>query len=568
MPTRQSDQLLALSASATPFASQHGQACISVPIGVEAHQVVPLRSHRFRNWLIESYLREYGVVPGMGAFRDALRALEARALCGDSPQRQVDARVTSLPSRLTLDLANNAGDVVEITPGSWRLTDGLSSFAASPRGAQPLPAPIEASAAALQQLRPLLNLSSHAAWLRCVAWLLACMRPGIPAPVLVLTGPPGSGKSSAARLLRSLIDPIAATFQPLPSSATGLLALAATHRVLAFDHVTRLPGAIADALCRVSTGAAVDLDRGPEPVPARLARPILLTAAEPPADRALSDRALVVRMPTLAPANRRTESALANDFERLRPALLGALCTAAAAALARIDSVHLSAPPRMADLAEWCAAAAPALGVSESEFLTALRYRPDELATAIETFMQVRSTWTGSATELLAALALPGTPRALSHRLRHLELNGLHLKFSRLPGGDRRITIVPARRDADPSRFASQTALREPEVVEQSTAVGSSTLSPAKLITCSEVASPPSPSASLSPPGPPPPSSRAISTSSRLIPTSVTTSPSSISPGKILKSSSPPDTSSSRDPSTAFAPEPSSPPKPKGATPK
>ncbi|MDP8983067.1 MAG: AAA family ATPase [Acidobacteriota bacterium] len=557
-----------MSASATPFASQHGQACISVPIGVEAHQVVPLRSHRFRNWLIESYLREYGVVPGSGALRDALRALEARALCFDSPRRHVDARVTSLPRRLTLDLANNAGDVVEITPGSWRVTDGLSSFAASPRGAQPLPAPIEAPAAALQQLRPLLNLPSHGAWLRCVAWLLACMRPGIPAPVLVLTGPPGSGKSSTARLLRSLIDPIAATFQPLPAFATGLLALAATHRVLAFDHVTRLPRAVADALCRVSSGAAVDLDHGPEPVPARLSRPILLTAPEPPTDRALSDRALVVRMPAIAPPNRRTESALANDFERLRPALLGALCTAAAAALARIDSIHLSAPPRMADFAAWCAAAAPALAVSESEFLTALHYRPDEVATAIEAFMQSRTTWTGSATELLAALALSGTPRALSHRLRNLELIGLHLRFSRLPGGDRRISIIPALRDADPSKFASQTALREPQVVERSTAVGSSTLSPAKLITCSEVASSLSPSASLSPPDPPPPSSPAISTSSRLIPTSVTTSPSSISPGRISKSSSPPDTSSSLDPSTAFAPEPSSPPKPKAAMPK
>jgi hypothetical protein len=78
----QADLLLAQANRATTFASQHGQACISIPIGKKAHQVVPVRSPRFRDWLIESFFREHGVVPRHSAVRDALRLLEAHAHCG------------------------------------------------------------------------------------------------------------------------------------------------------------------------------------------------------------------------------------------------------------------------------------------------------------------------------------------------------------------------------------------------------------------------------------------------------------------------------------------------------
>jgi hypothetical protein len=339
----QVDILLNYAATATPFVSSTGQAFLSLPLDAFSQQVCSVYSPRIRDWLIASFYRDHHQPPSPYALRQTIGTLAARANCSGtslSVERHVAARGNPHhPDAILLDLANPHGEIVEITLDGWQIsTDPAAPFLHS-RGNLELPSPHQqpdTSHQLLCTLQHLLNLStadSH----RALVWLLSALRPQGPHPILVLEGPPSSGKSTAARMLRALIDPSAAPLFSLPVSEPDLLALATLNWVLAFDHTGPLRPNISATLCRLATGAAIrqrEKGDGREPTVQEIHRPILIAAApgwNP--DESLADRTLTIRLAPLTTTTRRTEAALWQGFETIRPTLLAALCDATALAL-------------------------------------------------------------------------------------------------------------------------------------------------------------------------------------------------------------------------------------------
>src|SRR5579871_5524161 len=66
--------------TATPFSSPEGQAWASIPNGIDAHSVWPVRSSDFRDWLASSYLKEHETLPRQRSLLEAIRLFEALAL--------------------------------------------------------------------------------------------------------------------------------------------------------------------------------------------------------------------------------------------------------------------------------------------------------------------------------------------------------------------------------------------------------------------------------------------------------------------------------------------------------
>jgi len=347
----QTEFLLNHSATASPFATTTGQAFVSLPLGAFSHQVCSLHSPRFRDWLIDAFYREHKEPPTDYALRQTIRTLEARAL-SNAPRLAVHRRIAARghprhPDAILLDLANADGEIVEITPAGWQITTDPTAAFLHSRGNVELPQPTARAAACL--LPPALNFATDADRLRLTVWLLSTFHPNGPHPILVLDGPPGCGKSTAARMLRALIDPSAAPLLALTGSAQELLAIAQHNWILAFDHTGPVRPCLSDALCRLSTGAALfHRERGDprEPLPVELHRPILVTtAAGWNPDDALATRAITVRLAPLTAETRRTESDLWTEFESARPQILGALCHATSAALAQFAATRLQSTP-------------------------------------------------------------------------------------------------------------------------------------------------------------------------------------------------------------------------------
>jgi putative DNA primase/helicase len=462
--------LIAIAQRGLPFTASDGQAFVRLhAASPEAFYILPVRSRAYREWFFHEFFVQYDTLPTSRAFHSILNHLEAEANHNERNQRlavwqRVGCRGGRLvPDQILLNLANPECEFVEISAAGWKTTAGAGALLQTSRSTFPLPAPAPSSApAALETLRSCLNLSSRADWLRCLAWLLAALRPDGPFPVLILQGPPGSGKTFAARILRSLIDPSTASLTPIPSSARDLLTLARHNWILAFDHLSALSPQLSDAICRLSSGLGATLREtsgpGAEPLQQHYKRPVLLTVTERwSCPAGLARRALTVNLPPLTP---RTEDSLLTVFQQAWPDILAALCSAVAAALNPMN--HIDPPTRRCpDALAWAMAASPALGCTAKEMRQAFDLaEPHPMTTAVRTLLEQRRQFTGSAAqllELLQPLVDCQTPKGLSRQLRSCMLiladNGIELKFRRLGGGARIIELRDDPCDASCEKF-------------------------------------------------------------------------------------------------------------------
>jgi len=204
---------------------------------VARSDTIPVRSAGFREWFTYACYCELDSLPTSRQFHAILDLFEGEAHSDESRQgwpvyRRV-GRVgpRRLPDQIILDLANSRYQFVEIAPTGWKLAGGPTALFQTSRSTLSLPAPVStpagdtralASPSPLDTLRSCLNLPSRAAWLRCLAWLLSAFHPYGPFPFLIIQGPPSSGKSLAARVLRYMVDPSSAPSPPSPPpSATS-----------------------------------------------------------------------------------------------------------------------------------------------------------------------------------------------------------------------------------------------------------------------------------------------------------------------------------------------------------
>src|ERR1700683_4915871 len=303
--------------------------------------------------------------------------------------------------------------------------------------------PIPLPGGSIKDLRRFLNVKSDHDFVLAVAYLLAALRPRGPYPVVVLSGEQGSAKSTFSRILKSLLDPNTAPLRALPREDRDLFIAANNGHVLAFDNVSGLPAWISDTLCRLATGGGVavrQLYTDQDEVLFDAARPVILNGIEDIVTRPdLADRAVFLTLEPIPEERRRPEQELWAAFELERPRLLGVLLDAVVKGLAMLPQTRLDKLPRMADFALWATACETALWPSGT-FWSAYCGNRDEavdgvidadpIAAAVRAVMTTRTEWTGTASELLGALAemagdriakaktWPDSPRALAGRVR------------------------------------------------------------------------------------------------------------------------------------------------------
>jgi hypothetical protein len=483
MPKRlqQADQAIALlyhARIATPFFSRDGQPCASIPAKPDARRIFPLRSADFRDWLTANYYSEFESAPSPEALRTALRTLEARAQYGDTPAQKIDRRLSFegdpfAPSKIFLDLANPAGELLEITSHGWNITNNLSHSFRQSSSTLPLPVPQPATnnqpptTSTLDQFSELFHLSPTSRT-RIFTWLAAALRPIGPYPILVLRGPGSSGKSALARALRVLIDPSTAPLRRLPVRDREVLHLALQNWILVFDQIHRVPLKISEALCAISSGDALEVAQpdARDPALVEIARPMILIAPldeaqspwNPP--RSLANRSLTVDLPPIAAP--RPEAAVWSSFEALRAPALAALAQAVSSALLRIRDIDLGNVVRFPDCAAWAAAAAPVLGLDAGAIVEAVAgpdsvwIGSDPLRDTLYSLLRSNPAWSGDATTLLTELralaplaTLPSSPRGLAQALTRIP--GISVSKSKGTHGQRTLSILHASQSTRPS---------------------------------------------------------------------------------------------------------------------
>ncbi len=202
----QGDLLIGYAGEAELFHSPGGDAFATV--GVDGHKETwPLRSRRFKQWLLRRFYADRGRAPSAQAMTDALATISAKAVF-DGSERRVYTRVAKHgESTVYVDLGNEKWEAVEITASGWRVvsSDALPVRFVRKDNAAALPYPV--SGGTVEVLRGLLNVGGEEDFRLLVAWVVGTFNPDGPYPVLVLQGEQGSAKSTTVRVLRSVTDP-------------------------------------------------------------------------------------------------------------------------------------------------------------------------------------------------------------------------------------------------------------------------------------------------------------------------------------------------------------------------
>ena len=385
-----------------------------VRVPVNGHlEIWPLYSRRFEHWVSGIYHQLFEKAPYGQALADARRVLGG--ICDRGPTCVLHNRVAGHWGQIWYDLADKSWRAVRITAGGCNTVEKPPLLFRRYGHQQPQVQP--AAGGDVRLLLELLNLpEDEELRLLVLVYLVSCFVPDISHPILILTGPQGSAKSTVFRLLRSVVDPSATGTLSFPRKPQELVQQLQHNWVAYFDNVTNLPPWLSDTLCRASTGNGISKRRlytDDEDIIYRYKRVVGINGIVNPAIRPdLLDRCIVIQLEHVRDGVRRTDAELQAEFNKNLPLILGACFDTLAKAMAFDPTPAGVALPRMADFAERGLCIARALGYKQEQFLEAYRANigeMNELAIESQPFIQAirgllgsrNDQWEGTPTQLL-----------------------------------------------------------------------------------------------------------------------------------------------------------------------
>lgn len=209
---------------------------------------VELQTTAGRLWLGGIAYRELGFALTRSDMDRVLDTLEAQAVY-DGPLLPVHVRLADIGSTIYLDLSDKTWRVVQIDSQGYRVIPGAEAPVKfrRPNGTMPLPEP--KTGGSLADLGQFIHTDPPGLTL-LAAWLVGALSSRGSAPVACISGPQGSAKTTATSVLQALIDPRGGSKRSAPKSDQDLAIAARNSWILSLDNLSRMPGDLADSLCR------------------------------------------------------------------------------------------------------------------------------------------------------------------------------------------------------------------------------------------------------------------------------------------------------------------------------
>lgn len=387
-------------------------------VNVKGHKEnLPCNTKKFKLWLTGQYFDLCGDAPQPSSVSAALATIESNAIF-KGLEHKLNNRVARDGDVIWYDLADEQGRAVCITPAGWEITTAPPMLFRHEAHQLEQVEPVQGGDA--MELFRFVNVTDQDQRLLVLVYLVSCLIPGFPHPLLYLHGQQGSAKSSLSKIMRMLTDPSRTAVLSLPKDIKELALQLTRHHMVFYENVSSISRAASDLLCIAVTGGSIskrmlytDADDFFVTIHTNVGiNGINIAAVQPD----LLERTILLGLERIEDGGRKNEQGLYAEFEKERPKILGALFSAVAKALAIQPGIVLTLLPRMADFAQWGAAIAVALGFTKEEFLrvyqSKIREQSDEAleasteATALVRFMDIKASgeWHGEPARLLSQL--------------------------------------------------------------------------------------------------------------------------------------------------------------------
>ncbi|EJN17928.1 hypothetical protein PMI36_05345 [Pseudomonas sp. GM79] len=284
-------------------------------------EVRNLDTRQFRDALVAGFYSDSGKAPREQSVREALSTLAGLGrFHGD--REEVNRRTAGAAGDYFLDLAvSGSSRAVRIRPGKWEIVESPEAMFVRPESMQPIPAPVPGGS--IEQLWHVANIP-RGSRLLALAWLIECLRPDTPYPVLDLLGEQGSAKSTTQTALRQLIDPNSCRLRSAPKSAEDPFISARVCAVVSLENISHLPAATQDAMCVLATGggfAKRKLYSDAEESVISVKRPVVLNGISASVTaQDLVDRTITIETPVISERLEVTD--FWREYEAERPRLV------------------------------------------------------------------------------------------------------------------------------------------------------------------------------------------------------------------------------------------------------
>ena len=371
------------------------------------NQATAIRSRVFKQRLAKELWLAEGKAPSAETLQQAINVIEAQAIFDGEPVRLFN-RIGELEGKFFYDLAD--GRAVEVTPEGWIIKNSpilFRRYSHQQRQVEPK------RGGDIEALFNFLNVSAEQRILTTV-YLVCCLIPEIPKPLIYGYGDKGSGKTTASMTYKKLLDPSKIEVLITPRDYNEVVQILEHHAFIPLDNISSFPGWLSDLLSQACTGGGFQkrmLYTDTDAIIYKIKRAVLVNGINLLVNRPdLMDRTILLHMERIRPNMRRTEQELIVTFNEQRPYLLGAMFDALSEAMKIHQTLDFGSLPRMADFTVWGSAIAQALGYKIDEFLKAyddnIKRQTVEivsnntLAQAVIQFMKDRDNWSGTVAEV------------------------------------------------------------------------------------------------------------------------------------------------------------------------
>jgi hypothetical protein len=391
--SKQADKLLELiREKARFFTGNDGDLYASVKMNGHT-ECYRLNSTSFNNYLSNLFYSEHNTVIGAQARADA------KAVMGFWCAERIEpvyVRVAGHEGKIYLDRGAPDWSAIEVDANGWRIVANPPVNFRRTSAMGELPTPVASDD--VTQLALFANVDEDH-WPLLVAFIVGCMYPQGPYPLLILTGEQGSAKSTTLRVIKRLVDPSAAELRRQPEDIRDLMIAASNTWLITYDNVSYLRDEVADTMCVIATGGGfsrkANYTDGDEFI-INVMRPQAINGIGDFATRGdLLDRAIIIATPVILEHRREDEKSFWGRFDQVKGELLGALLHCVSMGLRNLDATQLTAKPRMADFARFAVAAEPGYNADgETPFIDLyMENREQNTASILETSPLARVIW-------------------------------------------------------------------------------------------------------------------------------------------------------------------------------